>query len=299
MLITCPLNPFLYLCGTFKIECIEDMICFPNAKINLGLRIIEKRSDGYHNIETVFYPIGLCDALESVPNNQNTDYTLSVSGLKTDEKSTDINNNLVTKAFRLLQSTYSLLPADFFLHKIIPIGAGLGGGSSDAAFALKLINEINNLGLSNAELENISAHLGADCAFFSKNKPIFASGIGTDFIDIDIRLKGYFLVLVKPDIFVSTAKAYSLVCPAHPDSSLKELLSEPIETWKETVVNDFELPIFEKYPQIRLIKDSLYKEGASYASMSGSGSSVFGLFREPVDLRKYFKGYFYWCETLS
>lgn len=275
------------------------MICFPNAKINLGLRIIKKRSDGYHNIETVFYPIGLSDVLESVPNTQDTDYTLSVSGLKIDEKPTNINDNLVTKTFRLLQSKFSLQPADFFLHKVIPIGAGLGGGSSNAAFTLKLINEINKLGLSDTELEKFSAHLGADCAFFSKNKPIFASGIGTIFSEIDLSLKGYYLVLVKPGFSVSTTEAYSLVHPKQPDISLKESLSQPIETWKNTVVNDFEEPIFEKYPQIRLIKEHLYKEGASYASMSGSGSSVFGLFREPVDLRKNFKDCFYWSETLS
>lgn len=274
------------------------MICFPNAKINLGLRIIEKRSDGYHNIETVFYPIGLSDALEMVPNNHDNDFTLSVSGLKADEMPVDIKKNLVNKAFRMLQSKYLLRPADFFLHKAIPLGAGLGGGSSDAAFTIKLINDFNELGLSDSELEEYSAHLGADCAFFIKNKPIFASGIGTIFSDIDVNLKGYYIVLVKPDISVSTAEAYSLVQPAQPSISLKNALLGQIDTWKDKVVNDFEEPIFDRYPQIRSIKDRLYNEGASYASMSGSGSSVFGLFKGFIDLRECFKDCFYWSESI-
>lgn len=275
------------------------MICFPNAKINLGLRIIEKRPDGYHNLETVFYPIGLKDALESVPNTHNTDYSLSVNDLNETDKPGCLENNLVTKAFRLIQSKYSLQSADFFLHKAIPTGAGLGGGSSDAAFTLKLINETNRLGLTETELEEISAHLGADCAFFIKNKPIFASGIGTVFENIALSLKGYYLILVKPNIHVSTAEAYSLVHPARPELSLKNVLTNPVSTWKDTVVNDFEASVFERYPQIRDIKEQMYLNGAVYASMSGSGSSVFGLFTTPVDLRQYFKACFYWSEFLA
>ncbi|MDD4923152.1 MAG: 4-(cytidine 5'-diphospho)-2-C-methyl-D-erythritol kinase [Bacteroidales bacterium] len=275
------------------------MICFPNAKINLGLRIIEKRPDGYHNLETVFYPIGLKDALESVPNTHQAEFTLSVSGLNGTETSCKPAENLVTKAFRLIQSKYHIQPSDFFLHKAIPTGAGLGGGSSDAAFTLQMINEINNLGLSNNELEVFSAHLGADCAFFIKNNPIFASGIGTVFEDIALSLKGYFLVLVKPDVHVSTAEAYSLVHPARPEFSLKKVLTDPISTWKNTVVNDFEVSVFERYPQIRSIKEQMYLNGAIYTSMSGSGSSVFGLFSQPIDLRQSFPDCFYWSETLA
>lgn len=275
------------------------MICFPNAKINLGLRIIEKRPDGYHNLETVFYPIGLKDALELVPNTHKTDYSLSVNDLNETDKAGDLENNLVTKAFRLIQSKYSLQSADFFLHKAIPTGAGLGGGSSDAAFTLKLINETNRLGLTETELEKISAHLGADCAFFIKNKPIFASEIGTVFENIALSLKGYYLILVKPNIHVSTAEAYSLVHPAKPELSLKDVLTNPVSTWKDTVVNDFEASVFERHPQIRDIKEQMYLNGAVYASMSGSGSSVFGLFSEPVDMRQYFKACFYWSETLA
>lgn len=275
------------------------MICFPNAKINLGLRIIEKRPDGYHNLETVFYPIGLKDALECVPNTHGSDYTLSVSGLGDLNETVDLEKNLVTKAFRLIQSKHLLQSADFYLHKVIPTGAGLGGGSSDAAFTLKLLNETNGIGLSETELENISAHLGADCAFFIKNKPIFASGIGTVFENIALSLEGYYLVLVKPDIHVSTAEAYSLVHPDRPKIALKEALADSIDTWKNTVVNDFETSVFERYPQIRSIKEQMYLNGAFYASMSGSGSSVFGLFRKPVDLRQSFKDCFYWSETLA
>lgn len=275
------------------------MICFPNAKINLGLRITEKRPDGYHNLETVFYPIGLKDALECVPNAKNTDFSLSVSGLGYMVQTEDPEKNLVTKAFRLLQSKHSLSPSDFYLYKAIPTGAGLGGGSSDAAYTLKIINEINNLGLSDYELEVLSAQLGADCSFFIKNKPTFATGIGTVFEDISLSLKGYYLILVKPDIHVSTAEAYSLVHPAHPEFSLKEVLSDPITTWKNTVVNDFEVSVFEKYPQIKSIKEQMYRRGAIYASMSGSGSSVFGLFKSPVDLKQSFTDCFYWSETLD
>jgi len=275
------------------------MICFPNAKINLGLRIIEKRPDGYHNLETVFYPIGLKDALESVPNTNSTNYSLSVNDLNDTDKTGGFENNLVTKAFRLIQSKHSLQSADFFLHKAIPTGAGLGGGSSDAAFTLKLINETNRLGLTETELEEISAQLGADCAFFIKNKPIFASGIGTVFEDIALSLKGYYLILVKPNIHVSTAEAYSLVHPARHEPSLKNVLTKPVSTWKDTVVNDFEASVFERHPQIRDIKEQMYLNGAVYASMSGSGSSVFGIFTEPVDLRQYFKACFYWSETLA
>jgi len=278
------------------------MICFPNAKINLGLRIIEKRPDGYHNLETVFYPIGLKDVLESVPNTQNNQNSISVSGLWSDDTSTletsMPENNLVTKSLRLLQSNYRIQPAHYYLHKAIPTGAGLGGGSSDAAFALKMIQDINNLNLSVAELEEFSAHLGADCAFFIKNKPIFASGIGTIFENTSVSLKGYFLVLIKPDIHVSTAEAYSLVKPARPTLSLKKAIESPVETWKETILNDFEVSVFQRYPEIESIKNKLYQEGALYASMSGSGSSVFGIFREPVDLKQTFQKSFYWSETL-
>lgn len=267
------------------------MICFPNAKINIGLRVVEKRPDGYHNLETVFYPIGLKDALEVVPAALNTDFSIDSEGISPDE-------NIVTKAFRLLQSAYSLQPAACYLRKKIPVGAGLGGGSSDGANALRIIASMNGLDLSEQELEQFSAQLGADCAFFIKNNPIFASGIGTAFEKVTLSLAGYHLILVKPDIHVSTVEAYSLVKPKRPNQRLKEMIECPLDSWKETIFNDFEEPIFHKYPEIGRIKEKLYHHGAIFAAMSGSGSSVYGLFKDAVDLRSEFLDCFYWSEKL-
>jgi len=275
------------------------MICFPNAKINLGLRVTEKRPDGYHNLETVFYPIGLKDALEVVPHPNEKSFSLEVKTMDTEFLVMDEEKNIVTKAFRLMESQFKLQPSAFFLKKGIPTGAGLGGGSSDAAYTLKIINLINKLGLSDSELERFSAQIGADCAFFIKNKPIFASGIGTDFEDVKLNLRGLFLVLLKPNVHVSTAEAYSLVHPAHPTRSLKEWIGYPIETWRKNVINDFENSVFLKYPIIGDIKEALYRNGAVYASMSGSGSSVYGLFKTPVDLKALFPDHFYWSEILN
>ena len=256
------------------------MLRFPNAKINLGLNVVSKRPDGYHNIETVFCPIDLCDALEIVPSDSDTDITFTPFG-------TDVGchpeNNLVVKAYRLLSKYYDLPGAKIFLHKQIPSGAGLGGGSSDAAFALKMLNELFSLECSNARLEEIASELGADCAFFIRNKPVFASGTGNIFEPIDFSPKNYFLVLIKPDIFISTPKAYAMIKPAIPEKSLKEIIQQPIETWKNEMINDFEIPVFAEYPEIKEIKDKLYEAGAVYASMSGSGSSVFGIFDSRPD----------------
>jgi 4-diphosphocytidyl-2-C-methyl-D-erythritol kinase len=275
------------------------MICFPNAKINLGLRVTEKRPDGYHNLETVFYPIGLKDALEVVPHPTGNPYSLDVYSDDTSDLGLNPEKNIVTKAFRLLETRYKLESAAFYLKKAIPSGAGLGGGSSDAAHTLKILSTMNNLRLNDAELEQFSAQIGADCAFFIKNKPIFASGIGTDFEDVSVNLSGWYLVLIKPDVHVSTAEAYSMVRPAKPTGSLKEWIGLPIETWRENVINDFEPSVFLKHPLIGEIKEELYRNGAVYASMSGSGSSVYGLFQSPVDLRKAFGNCFYWSETLQ
>jgi len=275
------------------------MICFPNAKINLGLRVTEKRPDGYHNLETVFYPIGLKDALEVVPQPDGMPYSLYVKTLDRTDLDMDEEKNIVTKAFRLMEKQFKLQPSAFYLKKSIPTGAGLGGGSSDAANALKIINITNNLGLTDQELERISAQIGADCAFFIKNNPIFASGIGTDFEEVTLNLRGMFLVLIKPDVHISTAVAFSMVHPAHPARSLKEWIGNPIETWRDNVINDFEPSVFLKYPIIGEIKEALYRHGAIYASMSGSGSSVYGLFQSQVDLKASFPGCFYWSETLN
>ena len=265
----------------------------------MGLRVTEKRPDGYHNLETVFYPIGLKDALEVVPLPHGKSYSLEVKTLDHTDLGMDEEKNIVTKAYRLMEKQFRLMPIAFFLKKGIPTGAGLGGGSSDAANALKIINLINNLGLTELELEQLSAQIGADCAFFIKNNPIFATGIGTDFEGITLTLRGLYLVLIKPDVHVSTVEAYSLIHPAHPARSLKEWIGQPIETWKDNVINDFEPTVFSKYPDIGEIKETLYRNGAVYASMSGSGSSVYGLFKSPVQLKKAFPSCFYWSETLK
>lgn len=256
------------------------MIIYPNAKINLGLNITEKRPDGYHNIETVFYPIGLTDVIELTQSETCTDYSFSSSGIAIDH---DPEQNLIVKAYRLLQSEYEIPPINITLIKRIPFGAGLGGGSSDAAFVLKGLNELFSLNLSIKRLEELASKLGADCPFFIQNKPIFASGIGNEFTAIDLSLRDCFLLLVKPDIHVSTPEAYSLVIPEKPKISLLESIKQPIEEWKNTIKNDFEESVFALHPQIGKIKQSLYDMGAIYASMSGSGSSVFGIFeKEPL-----------------
>jgi len=262
------------------------MICFPNAKINLGLNIVSKRPDGYHNLETIFYPIAIKDALEVVPAAEEKGI-FKQSGILLDGNP---EHNLVIKAYSLLKKEYNLPRIDIYLRKNIPFGAGLGGGSADAAFMLKLLNNMYELHLSETRLEELASQLGADCSFFIQNKPVFATGIGNIFTSIGLSLKEYFIVLVKPDIYVSTKEAYELVKPKTPDISLKEIIKNPPETWKDTMVNDFESSVFVKYPAIKNIKERLYDSGAVYASMSGSGSSVFGIFKEEIDLSKDFQG---------
>lgn len=269
------------------------MITYPNAKINIGLNVVEKRPDGYHNLETVFYPIPLQDALEVMPMQAVTSdkgYQLKVSGTLLDGCPDD---NLVVKAYRLMRDAYRLPPVNMYLYKHIPTGAGLGGGSADAAFTIKALNEQFKLHLTVEKMEELATNIGADCAFFIKNQPVFATGIGNEFHPVDFSLKDKVLVLIKPDVFVSTKDAYSLVTPSRPEFSLSELVKQPIETWKFSVVNDFEKSVFVKYPEIACIKDKLYDLGALYASMSGSGSSVYGIFNHPVEnVDEVFAGYF-------
>ena len=257
------------------------MITYPNAKINLGLNIVEKRPDGYHNLETVFYPINLQDALEVTKLEGEGEYNLKVSGVPIEG---DPDSNLVVKAYRLLKKDFpDMAPINIHMYKHIPTGAGLGGGSADAAFMLKLLDKKFKLNLSTEKLEEYAAILGADCAFFIQNKPVFATGIGNIFEEISLTLKGYYIVLVKPDIFVSTKDTFANIHPKQPIHSLKEIVRMPVETWRATMKNDFEESVFQKFPEIAAIKDKLYDLGAIYASMSGSGSSVFGIFREQVE----------------
>ena len=258
------------------------MITFPNAKINLGLNIVEKRPDGYHNLETIFYPINLQDALE-VTRRENNDkeYTLHISGSPLEGEPED---NLVVKAYKLLKKDYpGLLPVDIHMYKHIPAGAGLGGGSSDAACMIKLLNDKFSLGLSTERMEEYAVKLGADCAFFIRNKPVFATGIGNLFEPVELSLKGYHIILIKPDIFVSTRDAFAEIKPVRPAVSLKEIVKQPMETWKNSMKNYFEDSVFKKFPEIAAIKDELYDLGAVYAAMSGSGSSVYGIFKAPIE----------------
>lgn len=259
---------------------IQFMQKYPNAKINIGLNITEKRPDGYHNIETIFYPIGLCDILDVEISETCTDYGFSSSGIQING---DPEDNLIIKAYRLLQNDFELPPVDISLIKQIPFGAGLGGGSSDAAFMLKTLNELCKLNLSQHQLETYAVQIGADCPVFIYNKPVFATGIGNIFSPVSLNLSNYFLLLVKPDIHISTPEAYALVSPLQPEKSLSELIKEPVEKWKNLIKNDFEESVFSKYPAIKEIKQQLYDAGAVYASMSGSGSSVYGIFKSEPD----------------
>jgi 4-diphosphocytidyl-2-C-methyl-D-erythritol kinase len=267
----------------------KDMTIYPNAKINIGLHIVNKRPDGYHNIETVFYPIGLCDCLDVTPSGACNDYSFSTSGISLGGNPED---NLILRAYRLLQAEYGIPPVDISLVKEIPFGAGLGGGSSDAAFMLKALNEIFNLKITTGKLEKIAAKLGADCPFFIKNKPVFASGKGNEFTSLSVSLENYYLALVKPDVHISTPEAYSMITPRQPETPLSELIRQPVNLWKHSIKNDFEKPVFARYPEIAQIKQSLYNLGAVYASMSGSGSSVFGLFENKPEPGATFDGYF-------
>jgi 4-diphosphocytidyl-2-C-methyl-D-erythritol kinase len=263
------------------------MICFPNAKVNLGLNIVGRRPDGYHDIETVFYPSPLCDALEVVEAGS---FSFTQAGIPIHDIVPE--KNLVVKAMRLL-SSYRLPPLEVHLLKAIPFGAGLGGGSSDAAFMLKLLNEFGNLQLSSGQLEELAAGLGADCPFFIRNTPVFASGTGNIFSPAPLSLQGYHLALVKPPIAVSTAEAYAGSHPKRPSLPLSEIIKLPVKEWKGVMVNDFEDTVFARYPEIRQIKERLYEAGALYASMSGSGSSVYALFDHPISLEGLFPSSFY------
>ena len=256
------------------------MISFANAKINIGLNIVGKRADGYHLLESVFYPFPLYDILEITSTESATKTTLEITGLHL-----PINdNNLCLKAYHILQERFNLPPVHIHLHKQVPYGAGLGGGSSDGALVLKMLNEKFNLGLSVSQLEQEAIKLGADCPFFIQNKPRYAEGIGTDFSAVSLDLSDKFLVLVKPIVNISTVEAYQHVEPTPSSEDLREVLRFPVQDWKFYVKNDFEEGIFEMYPIIREIKLALYTAGALYASMSGSGSAVYGIFPKPIDL---------------
>ena len=278
------------------------MIVFPCAKINLGLNIVSKREDGYHNLETVFYPIPLYDVLEikymdeKFPSDTACDLKVTGNVVDCDEQ-----KNLVVKAYHILAADYQLQRIHTHLYKHIPSQAGLGGGSSDAAFMIRLLDERFRLNIGNPEMERYAARLGADCAFFIEAEPAYAEGIGDVLMPADGpdgNLQGYYLCVVKPDVAVSTKEAYSAITPKKPAKSCRDIVRQPIETWKEELVNDFEEPIFKMHPELEAIKQKLYDQGAVYASMSGSGSALYGIFKEePKGIEEQFDSMF--CEVMK
>ena len=270
------------------------MVSFPPCKINLGLNILNKRPDGYHNLETCFYPVSWTDILEIIPADT---LTFSSSGNSIPGRAEE---NLCLQAYSLLKKDFDLQPVNIHLHKIIPTGAGLGGGSSDAAHTLRLLNTIFQINLSNEKLMQYAAALGSDCAFFIQDKPMLGSGRGDVLTEADVKLKGKFLLLVKPNIHVSTAQAYANVKPNQPEVSLQHVLStSAVSDWKNVVKNDFEESVFGKYPEIKDIKEKMYSLGAIYSSMSGSGSTVFGIFDAPVNVNEPFSSTENWSGILG
>jgi 4-diphosphocytidyl-2-C-methyl-D-erythritol kinase len=258
------------------------MVVFPKAKINIGLRIVEKRPDGFHNIETFFYPVGLADALEFVvrKDNRRPD-SLRVTGVMEENNP---ENNLVMKAVKLMRGSFDFPRIRIHLHKTIPVGAGLGGGSSDAAGMLKVLNRYFGFGLNPEELRSFAGKLGSDAPFFIDSTPSFAEGVGNILSEFPLDLKDYYIRILYPGINISTARAYAGSVPCRTGLSLRQLLKLPVSEWRGRVVNDFELSIFRSYPEVGRLKMALYEAGALYASMSGSGSVVYGIFREEPDL---------------
>jgi 4-diphosphocytidyl-2-C-methyl-D-erythritol kinase len=265
------------------------MIAYPNAKINLGLNILRKRPDGFHDIETVFYPIALFDVLEIILAEDGQFSFISAG----EEIPGDHQQNLCIKAFELLQSRgYPVAPVRIMLEKRIPVGSGLGGGSSDGAFTLKMLNELFTLGLGLNQLAELAAGLGSDCPFFLHNAPMLASGRGEILSPVAVSLSGSRIAVVIPPVRVSTATAYSKVTPRAPVLAVREVPGKPVTEWKGALVNDFEDTVFSEFPRIGEAKEQLYELGAVYASLSGSGSAVYGIFRKEIDLETQFPGCF-------
>lgn len=310
------------------------MKLFPIAKINLGLNVVERRPDGYHNLKTVFYPVNIKDTLEVTPQaNPATahaapttaqatpatalappatalaaptpevstsgplnDCQLSISGITIEG---DTQRNLVVRAYHLLKDDFpGLPPVTVHLHKAIPTQAGMGGGSSDCAYMIRLLNEQFRLGLTTEQMQQYAARLGADCAFFILAQPAYAEGIGERLEPIALDLSRYHIGVVRPDIPVPTKEAFSLIRPHRPQKNCRDIVMQPVETWRDELVNDFEQSVFALHPEIGAIKEQLYRLGAVYAAMSGSGSAVFGLFRDPLKLNTEFPGMYTYCGTL-
>jgi 4-diphosphocytidyl-2-C-methyl-D-erythritol kinase len=265
------------------------VVSFPPCKINLGLSILSKRADGYHDLETCFYPVPWHDVLEVIPSAE-FEFTTSgniIPGI--------VEDNLCVKAYQLLKKKFDLPPVKIHLHKVIPSGAGLGGGSSNAAYTLRLLNEKFSIDLSSEELMEYAAKLGSDCAFFIQDNPMIGTGRGEILREVAVSLKNKFLVIVKPDIHVSTADAFAGVTPRQPQYSIADIVTNrPVTEWKQFLKNDFEESVFKKYPLIKTLKDKLYENGAVFSSMSGSGSAVLGIFNTELDMAAQFSGATVW-----
>jgi 4-diphosphocytidyl-2-C-methyl-D-erythritol kinase len=267
---------------------IEEMVVFPKAKINLGLRITGKRHDGYHDLETIFYPVSLCDALEFVVSQDaSKNDILTVTGIDTGG---DPRDNLVSKTVRRLRVKYKFPILRIHLHKVIPFGAGLGGGSSDSASLLKSVNRCFRLGISEKELKSISLEMGSDCPFFIDGIPAYATGRGEVLSPVNVVLKGYYLVLLNPGIVVNTREAYQNCSPGKTSTILRDNITRPVTEWKDLIINDFEDVVFTKHPEIGGLKNDLYRSGALFSLMSGSGSSVYGIFRGKPELPDHLRG---------
>lgn len=293
------------------------MILFPNCKINLGLHITRKRADGYHDLETVFYPLPLRDALEAMPlrpeagkqvpeitrsetqspatdavNSQQPGVALFLSGLPVKG---DPAENLCVKAWHLLKKDYPQLPpVQLYLHKAIPMGAGLGGGSADAAFTLQLLNNKFKLGIPAEKLLDYALQLGSDCPFFIINQPCIATGRGELLQSIPLDLSAWSFLLVYPEVHINTGWAFAQITPTIPEQPISDIIRQPLSTWKDTLINDFEAPVCNLHPALRHIKETLYATGAVYASMTGSGSSFYGIFpagKVPANLFPAYKCY--------
>ena len=277
------------------------MIAFPIAKINLGLNVVERRPDGYHNLETVFYPVQIKDALELTMMNTRfpsaTDCDIEVTNLAVEG---DEQRNLVVRAYQLLKQDFPQMPrVHAHLWKGIPTQAGMGGGSSDCAYTIRLLNEMFTLGLSEQQMIGYAARLGADCAFFILSRPAYAEGIGERLQPVSLDLGSYYIGVVRPDIPVSTREAFSLIKPQRPLKNCRDVVMQPIETWRDELTNDFEQSVFTLHPEIGAIKQQLYRLGAVYAAMSGSGSAVFGLFSQAIKIGEHFPGVFTYFGRLS
>jgi len=275
------------------------MITFPNAKINLGLQVVAKRPDGYHNIESVFYPIGLKDALEVIvlPHLPNGEVKFESTGL---EIPGNPDNNLCVKAYRLLDAEFGLPALSIHLHKTIPMGAGLGGGSADGAFCIALINAVCDLKLSEEKMEEFALELGSDCPFFIKNTPMYVTGRGEHLEPIQVNLDGYYLLVVNPKVHVGTAEAYSGIVAQPSKEKMQNILEHVPEKWQGRLVNDFEKSVFPNHPAIATLKMQMEAQGAAYCSMTGSGSTVYGLFKTLPSTDLFRKqGYTIWLEQLA